>query len=98
MEAMAILIIVTPIFLPLMMKVGVDPIHFGVFMILNLMIGLLTPPVGLCVYLVSRVSNLPTVVIFRAVVPFIIPLIVVLTLISYFDWLVLFIPNLIMGR
>ncbi len=98
MEAMAILIIVTPIFVPLMMKVGVDPIHFGVFMILNLMIGLLTPPVGLCVYLVSRVSNLPTVVIFRAVIPFIIPLIVVLILISYFDWLVLFIPNLIMGK
>jgi tripartite ATP-independent transporter DctM subunit len=96
MEGIAVLIIVTPIFVPLMMKVGVDPVHFGVFMILNLMIGLLTPPVGLCVYLVSKVSNIPTVAIFRECGKFLIPLIVVLILISYFDWLVLFIPNLIM--
>jgi tripartite ATP-independent transporter DctM subunit len=98
MEAMAILLIVTPIFMPMMMKIGVDPVHFGVFMILNLMIGLLTPPVGLCVYLVSKVSNIPTVPIFRAVTRFLIPLIIVLLLISYFDQLVLFVPNLLLGK
>jgi tripartite ATP-independent transporter DctM subunit len=98
MEAMAILLIVTPIFMPMMMKIGVDPVHFGVFMILNLMIGLLTPPVGLCVYLVSKVSNIPTVPIFRAATRFLIPLVGVLLLISYFDQLVLFVPNLLLGK
>ncbi len=67
-------------------------------MIVNLMIGLITPPVGLCVYLVSGLSDLPTMAVFRAAVRFLIPLIVVLALISYFDWLVLFIPNLLMGK
>ena len=98
MEAMAILLIVTPIFLPMMMKIGVDPVHFGVFMILNLMIGLLTPPVGLCVYLVSKVADIPTVPIFRACGRFLVPLIIVLILISYFDQLVLFLPNLVLGK
>ncbi len=98
MEAIAILLIVTPIFLPMMMKIGVDPVHFGVFMILNLMIGLLTPPVGLCVYLVSKIAEIPTVPIFRACGRFLVPLIVVLILISYFDQLVLFVPNLLLGK
>lgn len=98
MEAMAVLLIVTPIFLPMMMKVGVDPVHFGVFMILNLMIGLITPPVGLCVYLVSKVSSIPTVAIFRECGRFLVPLIIVLLLISYADQLVLFLPNLVLGK
>ncbi|HSB78757.1 MAG TPA: TRAP transporter large permease [Candidatus Methylomirabilis sp.] len=98
MEAIAILLIVTPIFLPMMMKIGVDPVHFGVFMILNLMIGLLTPPVGLGVYLVSKVADIPAVPIFRACGRFLVPLIIVLILISYFDQLVLFVPDLLMGK
>jgi TRAP-type C4-dicarboxylate transport system permease large subunit len=98
MEAIAILLIVTPIFMPMMMKIGVDPVHFGVFMILNLMIGLLTPPVGLCVYLVSKVADIPTVPIFRACGRFLVPLIIVLFLISYLDQLVLFVPNLVLGK
>jgi C4-dicarboxylate transporter DctM subunit len=60
---------VSPIFLPMMMKIGVDPVHFGVFMIVNLMIGLITPPVGLCVYLVSKIADIPTMPIFRVAVP-----------------------------
>jgi tripartite ATP-independent transporter DctM subunit len=98
MEGIAVLLIATPIFLPMMMKVGVDPVHFGVFMIVNLMIGLITPPVGLCVYLVSKVSDIPTMPIFRTAVRFLIPLLVVLALISYVEEIVLFLPNLIFGK
>ena len=98
MEGIAVLLIATPIFLPMMMKIGVDPVHFGVFMIVNLMMGLITPPVGLCVYLVSKVSNIPTMPIFRVAVRFFIPLLVVLALISYVEELVLFLPNLILGK
>lgn len=98
MEGIAVLLIATPIFLPMMMKIGVDPVHFGVFMIVNLMIGLITPPVGLCVYLVSKIADIPTMPIFRVAVRFLIPLLVVLLLISYVEEVVLFLPNLILGR
>jgi len=91
-------LIATPIFLPMMMKIGVDPVHFGVFMIVNLMIGLITPPVGLCIYLVSKIADIPTMPIFRVAVRFLIPLLVVLVLISYVEELVLFLPNLVLGK
>ena len=98
MEGIAVLLIATPIFLPMMMKIGVDPVHFGVFMIVNLMIGLITPPVGLCVYLVSKIADIPTMPIFWVAVRFLIPLLVVLFLISYVEELVLFVHNLLLGK
>ena len=98
MESLAILVIATPIFLPVMMKLGVDPVHFGVFMVLNLMIGLLTPPVGLSVFVVSRIANEPAARIFRACAPFLIPFVIVLLLITFYPPTVLFIPNWIYNR
>jgi tripartite ATP-independent transporter DctM subunit len=98
MESLAILVIATPIFLPVMMKLGIDPVHFGVFMILNLMIGLLTPPVGLAVYVVSRIAEEPTSTVFRATAPFLIPLTIVLLIITFYPPAVLFLPTLVYGR
>ena len=58
METIAAITILVPVLLPLMTKIGVDPVHFGLIMVLNLMIGLLTPPVGMVLYILARVANI----------------------------------------
>ena len=58
METIASITILVPVLLPLMDKIGVDPVHFGLVMVLNLMIGLLTPPVGMVLYILARVANI----------------------------------------
>jgi len=97
MEALAAMIILVPVFLPVIQSVGIDPVHFGLVMVLNLMIGTLTPPVGIVLFVVSRVANLPFEVVTKATAPFLIPLVVVLILITLFPPLVLWLPNLIFG-
>jgi TRAP-type C4-dicarboxylate transport system permease large subunit len=97
MEGLAALIILVPVFLPIIQSVGVDPVHFGVVMVLNLMIGTLTPPVGIVLFVVARVANLPFEVVTRTTAPFLIPLIAVLILITLFPPLVLWLPNLVFG-
>ncbi len=72
--------------------------HFGVVMVLNLMIGALTPPVGPVLYVISDIVKLPFLRIFIAALPFIIPLLITLILITFIPQLVMFLPNLIMGR
>ena len=59
LETIAAITILVPVFLPIIEKLGIDPVQFGVIMVLNLMIGLLTPPVGMVLYVLSRVSGLP---------------------------------------
>jgi tripartite ATP-independent transporter DctM subunit len=93
METIAIMIIVTPIFLPLMAKIGVSPEHFGVIMVLNLMIGLLTPPVGLCLYAIASISRVPMSELFREMIPYIIALLVVLGLVTYVPELSVWLPR-----
>ena len=88
------MILLIPILDPLMGTLGVHPIHFGVVMILNLMIGLLTPPVGPVLYVLVAIVKLPFEEVARAVWVFILPLIFVLLLITYIPQLVLFIPNM----
>jgi tripartite ATP-independent transporter DctM subunit len=97
MEALAAMIILVPVFLPVIQSVGIDPVHFGLVMVLNLMIGTLTPPVGIVLYVVARVANLPFETVTRATAPFLIPLIAVLGLITVFPELVLFLPRLVLG-
>jgi tripartite ATP-independent transporter DctM subunit len=94
LETIAAITILVPVFLPIIEKVGIDPVHFGVVMVLNLMIGLLTPPVGMVLYVLSRVSGLPFERCVVAVAPFLIPLLVVLTLITFIPWLTLWLPTL----
>jgi tripartite ATP-independent transporter DctM subunit len=97
MEGIAVMLLTIPVFMPLVMKVGVDPVHFGVIMTLNLMIGLLTPPVGMALYAVSSVGQVPLWPLARELWPYVVALLVCLALIIYIPGLVLWVPNLLMG-
>lgn len=97
MDSDPIMIILVPIVLPLVQSYGVDPVHFGVFMTLNLMIGLLTPPVGLVLYTLNSVSGVSIEKITKAIWPFLLVLFIITLLITYVPSLVTFIPNLIYG-
>jgi TRAP-type C4-dicarboxylate transport system permease large subunit len=94
-EGIAIILITVPVLLPVMKSLGIDPIHFGVFLSVNVMIGLLTPPVGIAVYIASNQSGVPVAEGFRKTVPFLVPLIITLLLITFLPDLVMFLPNLI---
>ena len=94
-EGIAIILITVPVLLPVMKSLGVDPIHFGVFLSVNVMIGLLTPPVGIAVYIASNQSGVPVAEGFRKAVPFVVPLFITLLLITYLPDLVMFLPRLI---
>jgi tripartite ATP-independent transporter DctM subunit len=94
LEVISVIMLVLPILQPLVKLVGIDPIHLGVVMVLNLMIGLLTPPVGFVLYVLSSISNRSFGFVVRAVLPWIIPLVVALLLITLIPELVLFLPRL----
>jgi C4-dicarboxylate transporter DctM subunit len=98
METTALLVILTPVLMDLITKVGIDPVHFGVVLTLNLMIGLLTPPVGMTLYVMVSLANISVTEFTRECAIFMLALVVVLGLITYVPWLVTFLPHLIMGR
>jgi TRAP-type C4-dicarboxylate transport system permease large subunit len=79
----AAILILAPLFLPLVVSVGVDPVHFCLMVVCNLMIGGLTPPVGILAYIVATVAKLEVTEVFRALWPFILALLSALTLIVY---------------
>lgn len=95
METIAAITILTPVLLPVALSVGVDPVHFGIILILNLMIGLLTPPVGMVLYVLSKVSGVPFERCVVATAPFLIPLISVLLLLTFVPELTLWVPSMI---
>ncbi len=94
METIAAITILVPVLMPIALKVGIDPVHLGVIVILNLMIGLLTPPVGMVLYVLSKVSGVPFERCVSATSIFLIPLVSVLLLLVFFPQLVLFVPNM----
>lgn len=96
METTASLIILTPILLPLAIKVGIDPIHFGLVMVLNLVIGLITPPLGVCLFIACSIAKITLEQIVKAILPFLIAAIGVLFLVTYVPELVLFLPRMVM--
>jgi C4-dicarboxylate transporter DctM subunit len=98
METTALLVILTPVLMDLITKVGIDPVHFGVVLTLNLMIGLLTPPVGMTLYVMVGLANISVTEFTRECAIFMLALVVVLALITYIPGLVTFLPNLVMGR
>jgi len=98
METIAAMSILVPVLTPLIQKVGIDPLHFGLVMVLNLVIGLITPPFGMVLFVLDKVSGVPIYRIVKATLPFIIPLLVVLILITIYPPLVTFLPNLVMGK
>lgn len=94
-EPLSALVILTPVLHPLIISVGINPIHFGVIMVMNLMIGLVTPPMGLALYVVTDISDVRFEKVVQSILPFYIPLIITLLLVTLFPQLVLFLPNLI---
>lgn len=97
MESLSALTLLTPILVPITMSYGIDPVHFGIIMILNLMIGMLTPPVGMVLFVLSRMTPVPFEKICKAMVPFLAMCLVALVIIALFPPVVTFLPSLLMG-
>jgi tripartite ATP-independent transporter DctM subunit len=93
MPAMVTINVFTPILVPIMSSLGIDPIFFGVVMVLNVMIGMLTPPFGIVLFTLAKVSDTPLREVMREMVPFIVTLVVVLAILLIFPQLVTYIPN-----
>jgi tripartite ATP-independent transporter DctM subunit len=93
LETIAAISILVPVLMPAVIQAGIDPVQFGVIMVLNLMIGLLTPPVGMVLFILSRVAKISFDRTVRAVVPFLIPLLAVLMLITIFPSITLIVPQ-----
>ncbi len=97
MDMAPIILIVTPILLPIAKAIGINEIQFGIMMILNCGIGLLTPPVGSVLFIGSAVSNVPMERVVKAMLPFYLCMILVLLLITFIPGICMFLPNLFMG-
>jgi len=93
MDMTPAILIFTPIFLPVVTKIGLDPIHFGIVMILNLCIGLCTPPVGSVLFVGCSVANISIQKVIRPLLPLFLAMIVVLLLITYFPEISLWLPK-----
>jgi tripartite ATP-independent transporter DctM subunit len=97
METVASINILVPVFLPLIEQMGIDPVHFGIMMILNLVIGVITPPFGSVLFVLSGVAKVPVDKVARATFKFYPSLIIVLLLIALIPQITLFLPNLLFG-
>jgi tripartite ATP-independent transporter DctM subunit len=95
MDSTVSILILGPILIPVIEQLGIDPVHFGVVMVLNLMLGLLTPPFGMVLFVLQHFSKLPFIRVVKATVPFLIPLFIVLILTTIFPSIVLWLPNLL---
>jgi TRAP-type C4-dicarboxylate transport system permease large subunit len=84
--------------MPMVKQYGIDPIHFGVIMVFNLMIGLVTPPVGTVLYTLNRVTGVPLERLSAAMLPWYVPLAVTLILIVMFPGMSTYLPNLLLAR
>ena len=96
METLCAIMILAPIFLPIVTAVGVDPIHFGIVMVVNLAIGFITPPLGINLFVASRVGGAQLSEVIKGIVPFIVVMIIDLLLITYLPAISLFLPKLFM--
>jgi TRAP-type C4-dicarboxylate transport system permease large subunit len=95
METIAALIILFVPLLSLAQAVGIEPLHFATFAVLNLMIGLTTPPVGVCLFVCAGIARLPLTPVVKAILPFLLSNIIVLLLVSFIPALATWLPNLI---
>ena len=97
MDLAPMLLICTPIFLPVIKTFGIDPVHFGIIMILNLGIGLLTPPVGPTMVVGCAIGKVSMEAVSRSILIFYVPMVIVLLLVTYIPALTLWLPRLILG-
>lgn len=97
MDLSPAVMIFCPILLPIVTALGMDPVHFGVIMVVNLAIGLFTPPVGVCLFLACGIAKISITDTIKAFIPYFLSMLIVLLLITYCEPLVMFLPNLLMG-
>ncbi len=91
------MLILTPIIFPIAMEMGIDPTHLGVLMVVNMQMGLVTPPVGLNLFVTAGVAKLSLEDTIKASFPWLLVLLAVLLLITYVPWISLVIPNLLLN-
>jgi tripartite ATP-independent transporter DctM subunit len=94
LEGTTILLVVVPVLLPSAQALGLDPVHFGVMVVVNIMIGLVTPPFGLLLFVVANITRTPLGALIREIWPFILALITALLIIAYVPAIVLWLPRL----
>jgi C4-dicarboxylate transporter DctM subunit len=97
MEPSGLIVIVAPLVFPIAVELGVDPIHLGIIMVVNMEIGMITPPVGLNLFVTSGVAGMPMMRVVRAALPFLGVLFVFLILVTYVPWLSTWLPTSLMG-
>ncbi len=97
MEPSGLIVIVAPLVFPIAIELGIDPIHLGIIMIVNMEIGMITPPVGLNLFVTSGVSGLPVMQVVKASLPFLAILLLFLIIVTYIPWISTALPTAIMG-
>ncbi|WP_412554258.1 TRAP transporter large permease [Shimia sp. MIT1388] len=97
MEPSGLLVIVAPLVFPIAIELGIDPIHLGIIMVVNMEIGMITPPVGLNLFVTSGVAGMPMMSVVKAALPFLAVLFVFLIMVTYIPWISTFLPNTFMG-
>ncbi|MEP1767609.1 MAG: TRAP transporter large permease [Sulfitobacter sp.] len=97
MEPSGLLVIVAPLVFPIAIELGIDPIHLGIIMVVNMEIGMITPPVGLNLFVTSGVANMPMMNVVRAALPFLAVLFIFLIMVTYIPMLSTWLPTLMMG-
>ena len=97
MEPGAILTLMLPVLIPIATSLGLDMVHFGVMLVLNLMIGQVTPPFGVCLFVIADCNKLKLESLYKSILPFLIPLIATLLLVTYVPWFVTALPAALLG-
>lgn len=97
MEPSAIILILVPIVFPIALQLGIDPIHLGIIMVVNMEIGMITPPVGLNLFVASAITGMPILKVARAALPWLLLMLAFLMLITYVPEISLFLPRLMFG-
>jgi TRAP-type C4-dicarboxylate transport system permease large subunit len=96
-DDLAFMILATPIFYPAVIKLGYDPIWFGIMIGITIMIGVIIPPVAICVFIVRNITGVPFEIIYKGVLPFLLALVAAAFLLFLFPQIALYLPNLFMG-
>ena len=96
-EGLPALLITASILHPVVMDIGIDPVHFGVVITFNLILGIITPPMGIGLFVAARVAGISVEEVLRATIPFLIPLMISLIVITVFPGLSLWLPDLVFG-
>ena len=89
----AIQVVVTPILVPIILKLGIDPIHFGVLLVFTTGIGSITPPVGVCLSLAAEIADTSYKDLVKTMIPIYIPMLIATLIIAYVPWISTFIPD-----